>query len=91
MELAKLDGTHLPGLYDLAHLEAFHRLVFGDVYPWAGQVSTVPIRKGESMFCLPHYIDGYAADIAGRLAGQDHPTGRARAAFLDGLPSCWQT
>lgn len=89
LALAELAVSHLPGRYDLAHLQAFHRFVFGDVYPWAGQVRTIAISKGESMFCLPQYIDGYAADIAARLTGQDHLTGLDRPAFLDGLAELW--
>ena len=84
---AALANSHLTGRYDLAHLQAFHRFVFGDVYPWAGQVRT--ISKAESMFCLPQYIDGYAADIATPLARQDHLTGLDRPAFLDGLAELW--
>ena len=89
LALAELADRHLTGRYDLAHLQAFHRFVFGDLYPWAGQVRTITISKGESMFCLPQYIDGYAADIAARLAGQDHLTGLDRPAFLAGLAQEW--
>ena len=28
--------VRLPGGYDLAHLQAFHRYILGDVYAWAG-------------------------------------------------------
>ena len=86
---AALANSHLTGRYDLAHLQAFHRFVFGDLYSWAGQVRTITISKGESMFCLPQYIDGYAADIATPLARQDHLTGLDRPAFLDGLAELW--
>ena len=89
LALAELADRHLPGSYDLAHLQAFHRFIFGDLYPWAGQVRTITISKDESVFCLPQYIDGYAADIAARLAGQDHLTGRDRPEFLDGLAELW--
>jgi PHD/YefM family antitoxin component YafN of YafNO toxin-antitoxin module len=40
----------LPGRYDLAHLQTFHRYILGDVYDWAGQLRTVSIAKG-SVFC----------------------------------------
>jgi cell filamentation protein len=61
-------GTRLlPGSYDLRHLQAFHREIFGDVYPWAGEIRTVGIAKSD-MFCLPQHIEPYAAEVFGQLA-----------------------
>ncbi len=65
--LIDLELRRLPGRYDLAHLEAFHRYILGDVYDWAGQPRTVSIAKG-SVFCLPQHLESYAADVFGRLA-----------------------
>ncbi len=50
--IVDLERRRLPGRYDLAHLRAFHRLILGDVYDWAGELRTVSIAKG-SVFCLP--------------------------------------
>lgn len=61
----------LPGSYDLAHLAAFHRAIFGDVFAWAGQIRTVQIFK-ETGFCLPQHIESYAAGEFGRLAKENH-------------------
>jgi cell filamentation protein len=36
--------------YDLAHLQAFHRFIFGDIYDWAGELRTVDIAKYDA-FC----------------------------------------
>ena len=33
------------GNFDLAHMQAIHKKVFGDVYPWAGQIRDYPIFK----------------------------------------------
>ena len=41
--LIDLERRRLPGRYDLAHLQAFHRYILGDVYGWAGQLRTVSI------------------------------------------------
>jgi cell filamentation protein len=46
--------------YDLRHLCAIHRRIFGDIYDWAGQLRTVAIAKG-NWFCLPQYIESAAA------------------------------
>ncbi|MFC5369842.1 Fic/DOC family protein [Arcanobacterium bovis] len=36
--------------FDMDHLRALHRRLFGDVYPWAGEYRTVNISKGSSSF-----------------------------------------
>lgn len=37
----------IEGSFDLEHLQAIHRHLFQDVYPWAGELRTVGISKGE--------------------------------------------
>jgi cell filamentation protein len=32
--------------YDLVHLRAIHRRIFGEIYAWAGEIRTVSIAKG---------------------------------------------
>jgi cell filamentation protein len=39
----ELSQTPLKGRFDLAHLQAIHRYLFGDVYDWAGQLRTMDI------------------------------------------------
>ena len=82
--LIDLERRRLPGRYDLAHLQAFHRYILGDVYGWAGQLRTVSIAKG-SVFCLPQHLESYAADVFGRLAAADRLRGLARDPFITGL------
>jgi cell filamentation protein len=41
-----------------AHYLAVHRHLFQDVYSWAGELRTVRISKGGSMFCYPENIGG---------------------------------
>ncbi|WP_163511111.1 hypothetical protein [Fodinicola acaciae] len=41
--MIRLDRQPLAGNFDLAHLCAIHKRIFGKVYPWAGQVRTVEI------------------------------------------------
>ncbi|MEV8287058.1 hypothetical protein [Streptomyces niveus] len=43
--LVMLAERPLHGAYDLDHLQAFHASVFGDIYPWAGELRTVNIAK----------------------------------------------
>jgi cell filamentation protein len=55
--------------YDLRHLCAIHRRIFGDIYDWAGQLRTVAIAKG-TWFCLPQYIESAAAEVFRALHGE---------------------
>ena len=75
---------HLPGAYDLAHLQAFHARLFGDLYDWAGELRTVGIDKGVP-FCPPEHLVPFATDVLRRLAADDHLRGRERGDFLVGL------
>jgi len=81
--IAQLELTRLPGRYDLAHLRAFHRRIFGDIYAWAGEPRTVAIAKDESVFALPEHIEAYLTGVFAELAGADHLRGLARQVFLE--------
>lgn len=72
-----------PG-YDMTHLCAIHRRIFGDVYDWAGQIRTVAISKG-SLFCLPQYIETAAAGIFRSLRDENFLRGLDREAFVGRL------
>ncbi|ODU00677.1 MAG: hypothetical protein ABS81_22900 [Pseudonocardia sp. SCN 72-86] len=81
--LAELARTPLPGSYDLAHLRAVHRFVFGDLYPWAGELRTVTLGKGGQMFCPPQDVEPRAAQVFLGLSARDHLRGLGRETFLD--------
>lgn len=80
--LADLGTRTLPGSYDLGHLCAFHQEIFGDVYPWAGQIRTVNIAKTQT-FCLATHIRTYAADVFTALAKERYLRGLPRDCFVD--------
>jgi hypothetical protein len=82
--LIDLERRRLPGRDDLAHLQAFHRYILGDIYDGAGQLRTVSIAKG-SVFCLPQHLESYAADVFGRLGAADRLQGLARDPFIPAL------
>ena len=82
--LADLGTRTLPGAYDLAHLRAFHREIFGDLYSWAGEIRTVGIARADP-FCLPHHIETYSAEVFDALAKERHLRGLSRDGFLDRL------
>lgn len=82
--LDELAARPLRGLYDLTHLRAFHKKIFGDVFPWAGQIRTIPIYK-ETGFCLPQNIESYAAGEFARLAQENYLRGLPQREFADRL------
>lgn len=67
IRLAELEEHDLPGRYDLDHLQAFHRRVFGDIYDWAGELRTVSIGKGMP-FCLPQHLRSSGETLFVQLA-----------------------
>ena len=80
--LQELAVSHLPGDYDLAHLLAFHRAIFDDLYSWAGQVRTVSIAKPGAVFAAPMFIESYADDVFAQLRHEDYLRGLARGEFV---------
>jgi len=68
--LAQLARVRLVGRYDLAHLRAFHRRIFSDIYTWAGELRTVPIAKEQSLFARPEHIEPYLRRVFSELAGE---------------------
>ena len=82
--LAELTFRIIPGAYDLEHLCAFHREIFGDIYPWAGEIRIVGIAKSDP-FCLPQHIDTYSAEVFDSLAKERFLRGLSRDRFVDRL------
>jgi cell filamentation protein len=84
LRIAQLHRTPLPGSYDLAHLQAFHRHIFGDLYHWAGEVRTVSIGRG-TPFCRPEHIPGDARELFAWLARTGFLRDLDRGAYVDGV------
>jgi cell filamentation protein len=82
--LADLDTRTLPVGYDLTHLRSFHREIFGDLYPWAGEIRVVGIARSDP-FCLPQHIEAYSAEVFGALAKERYLCGLQRNGFLERL------
>jgi len=62
IRLAEVAVRPLIGRYDLAHLQAFHRHLFQDVYGWAGDLRTVDIAKPGTQFGHWRHLAVYLAD-----------------------------
>lgn len=83
--IAQLWRHPLPGNYDLAHLQRFHQVIFGDLFEWAGELRTVTLGKGAALFCHPHQLVPTAALVFGRLADDRYLRNLNRTAFVDKL------
>src|SRR5580698_9316796 len=79
----ELSQTPLKGRFDLAHLQAIHKHLFGDLYEWAGQLRTVDINKGGNRFANHMQIESAAAPIFQQLAKEKHLAGLGAEAFSD--------
>jgi cell filamentation protein len=79
----ELSQTPLRGRFDLAHLQAMHRHLFGDLYEWAGQLRTIDISKGGHLFAHHAHIGNSAALIFKQLAEEKHLAGLDPATFSD--------
>lgn len=69
----QVQATRLPGAYDLKHLQVFHRAIFAPLYPWAGELRTVSMAKGDTVFHPPTLLNRGAEYVFGELA-DDLPT-----------------
>ena len=73
---------------DLAEFRAIHRQLFQDVYPWAGEVRTVDIRKnidGAKHFLSVSVIDRGSMFAADELRDDNMLRGMNRDQFIDRL------
>jgi cell filamentation protein len=69
----------------LAISKSFIALSFQDVYPWAGELRSVPLAKPGSMFALPEHIENYMGDVLRQLASENHLRGLPKDPFAERL------
>lgn len=84
----ELAARPLPGSFDLAHLQAIHRHLFQDVYPFAGDLRVVDIRKADDPsggFMPVSRLRDAAGYVFGELAQENHLRGRGTDVFVGRL------
>ena len=54
---------------DFAYLKQLHRIMFGELYDWAGTIRTSNMSKLRTAFCPADQIESLAAEIFSRLQG----------------------
>ncbi len=62
----------LPATFDLKHLQAIHRQLFGDIYEWAGELRGYDIRKGICEFTPYPQIEYFAGEVYKALQDEDY-------------------
>lgn len=70
------------GQFNLAYLQKIHRILFQDLYAWAGQIRQVDITKGQTRFCHMQNIEREAERLFQELAEEDHLCGLSFTQFI---------
>ena len=81
-ELSEIAVGNLPLFpppYDLDRLQHIHRILFGDIYDWAGELRSVNIQKGDTLFCTPERIPPEAAKIVRHMQDANWYVGATQA------------
>lgn len=63
------------GDFSLDHLKNTHKALFGEVYSWAGEIRTVDISKGDTLFCRNEFIQSEAAKLLRELKTENFLAG----------------
>jgi cell filamentation protein len=84
LALTEITETGVPGDYNLSHLQEFHRRIFSDIYPWAGEIRTIDIAKTD-LFGNHLHLRSYLDEQFAKLAKDSYLRGLNQDDFLDGL------
>ena len=79
----ELAQTPIKGNFDLDHLKALHKHLFGDVYAWAGEIRDIDLAKGNSYFANHTHIVSASRPIFTKLATEGYLTGLDAEAFSE--------
>ncbi|WP_313452024.1 putative adenosine monophosphate-protein transferase Fic [Pseudomonas rhodesiae] len=84
-ELSEIAVSNLPLFpppYDLERLQYLHRTLFSDIYDWAGELRSVNIQKGDTLFCTPERIQPEAAKIIRHMEEANWFVGTSQAELV---------
>lgn len=85
----ELSQKPLAGDFDLAHLQAIHRHLFGDVYDWAGEIRTIDLSKGNTYFAHHAHIVSATRLIFENLKKERYFRGLNADAFSERAAYYW--
>lgn len=78
---ARMESGIPVGEFDFEHFRRVHLHIFQDVYAWAGELRTIRISKGNSMFCYPENIRSELVKCSDWLTKKKHLRGLSRVEF----------
>ncbi len=81
--LFALAHQKISGEMDFTVLKFLHKYMFGDIYAWAGEVRTIDLRKGKSLFASHLYIESEAEKLFQALAKEHYLLGLNKDAFSE--------
>lgn len=79
----QLSEKPIQGRFDLDHLKAIHKHLFGDVYKWAGEIRDIDLAKENSYFANHLHIANAARSIFEKLAQENYLIGLDAAGFSE--------
>lgn len=85
----RLRNDPIAGRHNLEHLCAIHRVLFQDVFAWAGRIRTVDTEKQGQDFVLAADIPGRFGRMHDELGGENFLRGLGPEAFADRLAHYW--
>jgi cell filamentation protein len=71
LSLKELAQEALPETFNFAHLRHLHKRIFDRVYPWAGELRTVDIGKGDTLFIRHQDIEKEAQKLFAKIQAED--------------------
>lgn len=81
LRLNDLIASPVPGNFDLRHLQNIHKIIFQDLYAWAGDIRTVDIAKS-NMFCKVQFIESQANEIFKQLKEDNYLASFQKDVFI---------
>jgi cell filamentation protein len=86
LKLLMLYDMPIIKIYDLKNLCKIHRIIFEDIYEWAGQIRKGEfLSKGNSIFCRGIYITESANKIFGNILKENNLHGLKKLKFIKRL------
>jgi cell filamentation protein len=72
IQIASLAEKPVEGNFDLDHLQAIHRRIFGSIYPWAGELRTVELDRDSTKFASVEYLPQAAKGLFNSLSEEKY-------------------
>lgn len=86
--LSRLHVEPLKGNFDVKHYMKLHKFLFGELYPFAGEIRSENMQKGSTLFCRPEYIYQYLDSVLKKM-NQLIETVKNEEELLDLLAYCY--